>query len=402
MGSERIPKERKKVMKKILTLTMVMLLVALSVVPAFAAHTYTAPSENLTFNFNTRLVMDAGDTTPNVTFNYSIAPGSAISEDTSDNTVMQVLAGVGTPTIGSAVFSPATTAASNGDGLVATVPVTVNFSGVPFDEPGIYRYIVTQASDLTHTTNGFTHDAQATRVLDVYVVDEGEGLEIASYVLHTDVSDVAIGANMGSNDVENAGDSVANKSTGFTNVLATKDLKVSMGVTGNQASRNKYFAVTVQVTGITAGDSYVVSLANDSNANTNDGNADETISTNSATVFGALNNAMTVSGSDLITGKTFYLHNGQSVVIRGLSPNATYEVTENAEDYLSAVMSGKTNSGNIGTVAGSNKMAEAGFTNTRDGVIPTGVMVSVAGGVTLVATAMIALLILGRKKEEEE
>ena len=402
MGSERIPKERKKVMKKILTLTMVMLLVALSAIPAFAAYSYSAPEDNLTFSFNTRLVMDAGDTTPNVTFTYSIAPGSAISADTSDNTVMQVLAGVGTPTIGSAVFTPSTTTTSNGTGLVATAPVGLNFTGVPFDEPGIYRYIITQTGNSTHTTNGITHDAQATRVLDVYVVDTNGELEIASYVLHTDVSNIAIGSNMGSDDVENQGDAVANKSTGYTNTLATKDLKISMGVTGNQASRNKYFAVTVQVSDVTANDSFIVSLANDSNGNTNDGNADATIVPNSATIYGELSNSTTVSGTELINGKTFYLHNGQNIVIRGLSPNATYTVTQNAEDYAGAVMTGKTNSGKIGTVAGSNKMAEAGFTNTRDGVIPTGVMVSVAGGVTLVATAMIALLILGRRKEDEE
>ena len=65
-------------------------------------------------------------------------------------------------------------------------------------------------------------------------------------------------------------------------------------------------------------------------------------------------------------------------------------------------MSGKQNSGTIGTVAGDSKMAEAGFTNTRNGIVPTGIIMSVTGGVALVAVAATSLLMLGRKKEEEE
>lgn len=377
---------------------MVVLMVALSAVPAFAAYTYTAPDGNHNFYFNTNLNMDAGDTTPNVVFNYTITAGTAIAADPANN-VMQVYAGIGTPTIGSAVFTPSSSRAGN----VATEPVTVNFSSVAFTEPGIYRYIITQTANGTHTTNGITHDALATRVLDVYVTDAGEDtLVISSYVLHTVVDNVTMGAGNGSADVANAGDAVSDKSTGYTNTLATKDLKVSLNVTGNQASRNKYFAVTVQVTGITAGDSFVVSIANDSNEYTNDGNADAAIVPNSATTYGELTNATTVSGSDLSAGKTFYLQHGQSIVIRGLSPNATYTVTENAEDYASAVMTGKTNSGTIGTVASGAKMAEAGFTNTRNGIVPTGIIMSVTGGVALVAVAATSLLMLGRKKDEEE
>ena len=51
------------------------------------------------------LIMDAGDNVPNATFSFTVAPGAARSVDTSDNAVMQVLPGVGTPTIADVTFS---------------------------------------------------------------------------------------------------------------------------------------------------------------------------------------------------------------------------------------------------------------------------------------------------------
>ena len=385
---------------------MVMLLMALSVVPAFAGNTYT-PVEGTSTTFGVSLLMDAGDTVPNATLYYGIAAGTPISADVA-NEKMEVLAGITTatkPSIANVVFSHSDIPTTSGTGLVMTHTATVDFTGVTFDEPGIYRYVVTESVSAADIAAGIIGDVASSRILDVYVTDNGSGvLTISSYVLHATAGDVALGSNYGSADVSAAGDPVEDKSAGFTDRLSAKDLKVSLGVTGNQASRDKYFAVTVDVDGLRAGNTYVVSIANDGNENTNDGAADATSGTNSATIAANASkaNATSVTGAQLASGVTFYLQHGQSIVIRGLAPDATYTITENAEDYSSAVMTGKTNSGTIGTVAGANKMIEAGFTNTRDGVIPTGVMVSVASGVVLIAVAIIALLILGRKKAEEE
>jgi hypothetical protein len=207
--------------------------------------------------------------------------------------------------------------------------------------------------------------------------------------------------------VASAGAALADKTDGFTNEYTSKDLKISKTVTGNQASRDKYFALTVTCTDVAAADSFVVSLADDSDANTNDGNADETSGSNSATIAAnaGQTNSTVVTGTELLAGKTFYLQHGQSVVIRGLAPNVSYTVTENAEDYSSAVASGKTNSGEIGTVAGAEKMAEAGFTNTRNGIIPTGILLSATPWIILglvVIAGIVFFAIRSRKKYEEE
>lgn len=403
---------------------------------ASAATTYT-PVSGTSCNFNKYLIMDAGDTVPNATFSFTVAPGAAISADTSNNDVMEVMAGVGTPTIANVSFSPSDTTATDTTDLVdiqrtnaqrggsagdtvqldsgekfATKQATVDFSGVTFNEPGIYRYIITETADTAHADAGIVHDTDVDRVLDVYVTDDGTGtLVVSGYVLHTDVDNVAIGSSMGSADVTAAGDALDDKTDGFTNEYTTKDLKVEKEVAGNQASRDKYFELTVKCTYVADTDSFVVSLAADSDDTTNDGNADAT--SGAAKTGGTIaanaekTNPTVVTGAQLKSddGVKFYLQHGQSVVVRGLPLNASYTVTENAEDYSSATKSGDTNSGVIGTVAGANKMAVAGFTNTRAGVIPTGVILSVAGLLVVGIIAVIGFVFFGirsKKRYDED
>lgn len=415
-----------KTMKKIFALALTL---CMSLGMVSAATTYT-PVAGTSFSFNKYLIMDSGDSVPNATFSFTITPGAAISADTSDNTVMQVLPGVGSPTVSSVTFAPgdttATAAGSNidvartnvqrggaaGDAVqldagekYATKVATVDFSGVSFTEPGIYRYIITETANAAHAAAGIIHDTDVDRVLDVYVTDNGSGvLVVSQYVLHTEVGDVAIGGNMGSDDVAAAGDPLDDKTDGFTNEYTSKDLKVSKEVSGNQASRDKYFELTVTVSGIADEDVYVVSIADDADATTNDGNADATSGSNAATIAAnaGKSNPVQVTGAQLKAGQKFYLQHGQSVVIRGLAPDATYTVTENAEDYKSEVMAGKTNSGVIGTVAGNNKMAEAGFRNVRDGVVPTGIAMSASTGLLLVGGSLGWFIIGAKRRKEEE
>ena len=43
-----------------------------------------------------------------------------------------------------------------------------------------------------------------------------------------------------------------------------------------------------------------------------------------------------------------------------------------------------------------------GVTNKRDGVIPTGVLMSIAGGAVLIAAAGTGIVVLNRKRREDE
>ncbi|MBO4863025.1 MAG: hypothetical protein J5517_01530 [Eubacterium sp.] len=419
----------KKKLLAVITATAMAVMMMAGIVSA--GTTYT-PVAGTSCAFNKYLIVEAGEKVPTVTFSFTATPGTGRSISTSSNDVMEVLPGVGTPVITDVTFGPgdsttdvttdlidiqraasdraAGATPANGVELesgevFATKEATVSFAGITFPEPGIYRYIIAETQG---SASGVIYDNDQDRVLDVYVTDDGTGtLVVSAYVLHTDDDDVAISSTMGSNDVQAAGEALADKTDGFTNEYNSKDLKVEKEVTGNQASRDKYFAITVKTTNANASDSFIVSLDDDNDANTNDGNADATSGTNAATISdnAGKTNPQTVSGSELNSGVTFYLQHGQSVVIRGLAPSIEYEVTENAEDYQSAVKSGDTNSGVIGTVAGNDKMAVAGFTNTRSGVIPTGIILSATGLIVvalIVVFGIVFFAVRSRKRYEEE
>lgn len=407
-------------------------MVASMATPAMAATTYT-PIAGTSCNFNKYLIMDAGDTVPNATFSFTVAPGQAVSADTSDNAVMQVLPGLGTPTIADITFAPsdstATAAGTNidvartnvqrggtaGDTVqldagekYATKQGTISFSGITFPEPGIYRYIVTETASAAHAAAGIIHDTDVDRVLDVYVTDDGQGtLVVSSYVLHTSVSDPVINTSMGSADVAAQAAALADKTDGFTNEYISKDLVFKKEVTGNQASRDKWFEFTATMADVNDDDVFVVSLADDSDANTTDGNADATSGTTAATRASnqGKTNPTSVTGAQLKAGVKFYLQHGQSIAIRGIAPNATYTVTEDEEDYkkTASVVTGYTDAttGVIGTIAGNNKAVKTSFQNQRDGIIPTGVAVAVLPGLALLGIGGAGLLASKRKKEEE-
>ena len=292
----------------------------------------------------------------------------------------------------------------------AVKTATVDFSNITFVEPGIYRYIITEKASATNAAAGIMHDNDVDRVLDVYVTDNNGKLVISGYVLHKNESDVTIGDTMGSDDVVATGDELADKTDGFTNEYKSKDLVFKKEVSGNQASRDKYFEFTLNITGLTSGNVYTVSLADDSDANTTDGNADATSGSNNATIAansGKTNVLTLTSDSNGQIEQKFYLQHGQSIAVRGLPINATYTLTENAEDYKSTAsgVSGydKATTGVIGTIAGNEKVVKTSYKNERQGVIPTGVISVVGPAVAVIMIAVVGLgiVLLGKRRKEE-
>ena len=394
------------------------------------AANYDPQAEGTSCTFKKYLIMDAGDTVPNATFSFSVEPGQPVSASTAENNAFQVLSGVGTPTIANVVFSPSDTtsaktaaaeteidikreASDRADGLTALTGVqfetgekfvvksaTVSFTGIKFDEPGIYRYII---KETPASISGIMQDNDTDRVLDVYVIDNNGRLEVAEYVLHKKANAPAINTTMGSADVASDRVALGDKTDGFTNEYNSKDLAFKKEVTGNQASRDKYFKFTAKVTGLTAADEFVVSLAADNDSSTTDGNADASPVKNSATIYGTMSNPTTVTGAQLNTGVEFYLQHGQSIAIRGLAPNATYTVSEVAEDYKSIEkgVSGyeKNVTGVLGEIAGTDKAVMTSFKNERTGVVPTGVILDSAPFIIIIGLAVAALAFTALRKK---
>lgn len=399
---------------------------------AAAGTNYGATIEGTkTTTFDKFLVMDKQANVPNATFTYAVTAGNAKAYDVAGKK-FQVLAGVDSDKITMAGVGAADAAANSivfkqGDGSdthdttkdeyvknidaakqkYALKTATLDFSKVQFTEPGVYRYIITESG----TNQGITNDADLTRVLDVYVNDASadvdgaftKKLTIAGYVLHSnenDEPDVAAGENFGS-----TGAYTDKKSQGFTNSYDTSDLTLRKQVTGNQASRDKYFEFTLNIDKAQPNTKYDVVIddadaTSKANAATIDANAGQTNVT-----------SITTDGAGKATQK-FYLQHGQQITVQGLAKDTTYAVTENTEDYKSTANTAAapvvdtkadTEAAPVdGTIVSTD--LTTGFLNTRDGVIPTGVIMAVApfAVVTLLGGAGVVTMMMKKNKKEDE
>lgn len=396
-------------------LTMAMLLNGTTV---FAApKTYDGVAGG-TVNIEKYLVVKSTATVPNVTFKFAITGKTGI--DASADGV-QVFAGndasrvTGVPTIGTAVFTNTDTKYDTAQDLVSTGiqvetdtkdPVTlaagqsyakhdvsVDFTHVTFNEPGIYRYEITENTDTTGTV---TNDADTTRIMDVYVIDDEGTLKIQGYVLHN---------NEGA--VKQDGTSTTGKAVGYVNTMEAKDVKVEKKVTGNQASHDEYFKITLKIEKALPNTTYAVDLTN----------ADATTTTNGANTTAYTNAATITTNADGKATADYWLQHGQSIIVRSMNIGATYEMNEdktamNNEGYVATITSTDTSdttenenykvSGKIET--GDGDQIDISFSNKRSGVIPTGVIMAVApfAAVTLLGAVGMVTIKMRKKEDDEE
>ena len=346
-------------------------------------------------DFKKYLVVDSEATVPTTSFSFTIEPGTAIPASEGKTAVY---AGIGNPTIASVNFTQSDSkydTVQDGDILTledgksyAKKMTSIVLTGVNFPEPGIYRYKI---SETTSTPSIITMDDATNRYLDVFVVDNNGALEVSSYVLHKSADDIPAGSEMGT-----AGTPIADKSDGFVNEYLSKDLEFGKEVTGNQGSKDKYFDFTLTITGAQASSNYTVDISK----------ADATSGTNAATIDANSNKqnptTVTTDANGSVTVH-YYLADGQYVKVLGLPKGATYSVTENAEDYKSTQgITAEVSGGDAHTDAVSGTIADAnistGYTNTRNGVIPTGVALSVMGGAVLLAIGAAGLILSKRKR----
>lgn len=384
--------------------------------PVMAAGTnYGATIEGTkTTTFDKYLVMDAQAEVPNATFTYAVTAGAAKAYDVNGKKFEVLagvdadkvtMAGVGTgATVNQIVYKQGDSTAQDENAYVkdydkatekyAKKTATLDFSACAFTEPGVYRYVITESG----TNQGITNDADLTRIVDVYVNDVSTGAEkkltIAGYVLHSnedDSPDVEMGENAGS-----TGAYTNMKSQGFTNSYDTSDLTFRKEVSGNQASHDKYFEFTVAITNAVPSTVYQVDLVgadatSKSNAATIEANSEKTNPT-----------SLTVGEDGTVTQK-FYLQHGQEIKIQGLAKETNYAVTENKEDYKStpAGVTGYTDEVG-GTIVSTD--LKTSYLNTRDGVIPTGVIMTVApfAAVTLLGGFGVATIAMKKKKKHED
>lgn len=448
--------------------------IAASMMSVAAGATATGTKYNTTiegekyFDFDKYLVMKTDATVPTVRFDFTVTGGNAIAKDDTTSGTMEILSGASylpkfvtenndttgankkdnaaatSTTVGTVAFSSADegsevleqnagtntvafatsnandgTAAVNSDEKFFVKTLELDFSDVQYKEPGIYRYVITETVPTTGGVSGVTYTNEPL-YLDVYVTDTTTGttkqLTINSYVLHTDTDAPARNVDTDNDGVfDTAAGNLATKKTGFTNLYETQNLKFDKTVTGNQGSKDKYFKFDVNISNAGGATVQVVGKGSTFDAAPEKTTATSYEANVMATANGRDDNPslenqqLVANASGVITG-TFYIQHGQSVEIKGLPKNATYTVTETAEDYKATYVTtdSKDTTANklhlASNSSGIEQDVEIYFTNNRTGTIPTGVILSIAAP-AVVGIAVVGGLItltIKRKREDNE
>ena len=383
-GARHILNKMNKILTKISSASAALLAAGMAVTPVCAAGITYTPVTGESTSFTSTINVSATANVPNVTFSYDVAAGAA--QAASDGNLAIYAGNDGTTSVGLPSIANVTFSAADAKTTDTTVvkEATVDFSGVSFKEPGVYRYVVTEQG----SAQGITSEEDKIKALDVYVTDNNGVLEVSGYVMHNDENSAA--------KKLDATARLDDKDVDFEHSLATSDLTISKTVTGNQASHDEYFEFTVALSGADEGAKYTVDLSA----------ADATTSTNGINTEAHTNPAEIVIGADGSATATFWIQHGQSVVIQGIGNNTKYEITEANRDYeVSEEVTGDEDAVKEGakvTDAALTADTEVAYTNSKSGAVPTGLFMGVGGASVMLIGSGLAIVAKNKKKKDEE
>ena len=424
--------------KKFTLITAGMLLMtAVSSLPVSAKNSYTAVQGG-TVGFEKYLIYSEDANCPNVEFSFTIEAGDELPAASGKEAIIpgDDASVTGTPTMYSAsdntaankaVFTsekpsydePQTISATIGKHANLTVDpvtlgtgkvyskdeVTVDFTGVTFAEPGVFRWKITE----TAASAPFVSDSNNIRYLDVYVdhktftagATEGSGtgeLEVIGYVLHSQ-------ANFQPSDSSTVVEPENGvKAVGFTNEYLSNNVKISNTVAGNQGSISKYFKYVVEIENGGENSKIDVTGAYDATV------VRDTTDTATDSTFNGKENEDQIETDDNGDGSyEYYLQHGQYIVLNGLPQGATVTVTETKDDYVATYQIkegsalGEIITGVEASVEEIDEDSEINFTNTKNGTIPTGIVTTVMPGVAMIiCSAVFLAYVIGKRKENAQ
>jgi len=213
----------------------------------------------------------------------------------------------------------------NSDDLYARQDFTLDFQGVTYYDIGTYDYLITETPG---TNTAITYASPMILQVSIEYTDAtSKTLAAPVYVLHK-----AKSTTVGETTTYSIDTSDSAKYTGFTNRYETFNLNVINTVTGNQASHDEYFPVTVNLTGATAGTTYKVDLSKT-------GTNTEATPTNTVTSETHTNPQTITIKADGTATAEFWLKNRESVTIQGLAKGVKYSVQQ---DYTKMTTEGYT------------------------------------------------------------
>ena len=305
---------------------------------------------------------------PNTTFRFTVTPAETTTIKDKDGKVVDVKAGIdgGLKDDKGATFAP-DTAAETGVTYTpaAAKKASLKTDASKFTEPGIYHYTV---SEVNGGYEGITYD---TTTYDVYVYVSAK-LENKNATSEMYVSGV-VSAKSGDGEIAKSDLDFNNEYKGVHKVTVTKKVQ------GGFANASDTFPFKVAVSGAD-GEVYKVEY----------------------TTKGVLKTVYVVSDGmiDVTLGKD------DTVIIYGLSATDSYTISEQG------ITNGKTATGytvkdtcgdNDGKVEGMGGTADASYTitNTKEAVTPTGIAMTVAPYILMVAVAGIFAVLFLRRRHEE-
>lgn len=314
---------------------------------------FAADAISPVFKFDKVLVMDENANVPNVDFTFNIAEGAAVPEKNISAGVVE-----GLTTTATVSFSTEDLTAPATDGYkTATKTASFDFTNVAFTKPGIYRYVITETEG---TDSGITYDPTE-RYLDVYVQNkDGGGFEIFGFVMYASIDD----------DTKLGDDDAA-----FTNEYTTYDLDLKKVVAGNQGDKNMNFNFTIKITGATAGTQFTVNGAEGSE------------------------HVLLTANSDGNAEGTYALKNNETVTVYGLTTGMDYQIVEDdysAKGYETAYVVNNESSAEgrdtgVKDITTTNTVT---FTNTKNGTVPTGILLETAPYMILGAVVLAGIVVL--------
>ena len=289
---------------------------------------------------------DANTFLPSETINFTVSAATASSGETYNNE--PVYSGSGTITAAPVTVNPA-------DRGKQTYSSTLDFSSLSFNKPGIYKYTVTETAG---SNKDMTYDSTP-RTLYVYVEWTDENMTA------TRVYGAAM-TKAGSTEKSANFDNEYKKSNQTGEEF--KDLTIKKTVSGAQADKDKLFTFNVTITSGPGRTTYVVHKPGDS--------SDQTLTAG--------------------TPYTFDLKHNETITIENLSTNDTYTVEETADSKK-----GYTATGEV-TTATNMPAADTTVTvnNEKKSVTPTGIFMSYAPYIAMIAAAAALALVFRRRREE--
>ena len=418
--------------KRLSALLVTAAMAAAVVVPAAAAGSDYTPVAAQNVKFKKILVVDADANLPAVSFAYTVEiPDDDIAGTT---TTLPVYKGVGTPGIANVSYSSSDSFDSPTkvtNYKTVTKDITVTMTGIEFTEPGVYRYYIKE----TKGTSGVYYDVSASaltteddlyRTLDVYVEDDpsvttGKGLKVTGYIMYdgkiiaappsssSATSGTAITSETSIAEVNGTQANTvtgATKTDNYMNYFSSYSLTFGKVVTGNQGSRDKYFELTLELTSPSDA-TFTVDVSHA------DAKLPDTVNKATDASFAKKTNTTEISATanTAVTTK-FYLQHGQYIIVKGLPVGTEYTLSEVADGYtstagiaasvsvinwdgtdgydaLSDAVTGTVKALDDSDTTTDDGDLQTGFTNDKQGVIPTGVLLTMTP-IIVVAVVVVA------------